>query len=326
MNTSVAWGIGLATVTDSGRTLDVWYPQPRLGEMPAEGDPELLASLAKLEVEDSARGTHTSVVRCVSDLEDQPGSTADAYLRLHLLSHRLKQPNTINLDGILSRLPSVVWTSVGPCPPDNFEETRYRLRAKYGHQIQVKGVDKFPALQDYVVPDKVRIASGATVRLGAHLAPGTTVMDVAFINFNSGTLGRSTIEGRIAQGVIVGEDSNIGGGASTMGRLAVAGGKRVRLGQHCMLGANSGLGIPLGDNCVVEAGLYLTGNTQVTLMSSGGVVPGADGRFIDPPSIPAWRLSGASNVLFRRNSQNGRVEALARGGQPILLPDGSVAR
>ncbi len=326
MNTSIAWGIGLATITDSGRTLDVWYPQPQLGKMPDGGEKELLESLSKLETKDSARGTHTSVVRCVSDLEDQPSSTADAYLRLHLLSCRLKEPNTINLDGILSRLTSVAWTSVGPCSPDNFEETRYRLRAKYGHQVQVRGVDKFPAMQDYVVPEGVRIASGATVRLGAYLASGTTVTDVAFVNYNAGTLGSSTVEGRIAQGVTVGEGTNIGGGASTMGRLAAGSGERVRLGRYCMLGANSGLGIPVGDNCVVEAGLYLTGNTQVTLMSSGGVVPGASGRFIDPPSIPAWRLTGASNVLFRRNSQNGRVEALARNGQPILLPDGTIAQ
>lgn len=326
MNTSVAWGIGLATITDSGRTLDVWYPNPQLGEMLAEGDQELLDRLSKLEVKDPARGTHTSVVRCVSDLEDQPRSTADAYLRLHLLSHRLKQPNTINLDGILSRLPNVAWTNVGPCSPDNFEETRFRLRSQYGHPVLVRGIDKFPALQDYVMPSGVRIAAGATVRLGAYLSPGTTVMDVAFINYNSGTLGRSTVEGRIAQGVVVGDGSNLGGGASTMGRLSVGSRERVRLGKYCMLGANSGLGIPVGDNCVVEAGLYLTGNTMVTLMSSGGVVPGEGGLFIDPPSIPAWRLSGASNVLFRRNSQNGRVEALGRGGKPIVMPDGSQPR
>lgn len=323
MTSMLAWGIGLATITESGRTLDVWYPHPHLGPMPPEGDPELLNELGQLERKDDARGVHTSVVRCVADLEDQPSSTADAYLRLHLLSHRLKIPNSLNLDGIISRLPNVAWTSAGPCSAENFETTRFRLRAKYGHPVTLVGVDKFPPMVNYVVPAGVRIADGARVRLGAHLAPGTTVSHAAMVNFNAGSLGRSSIEGRVAQGVCLGEDTDIGGGASTMGIMSGPERLRVSLGQRCLLGANAGLAIPLGDDCVVESGLYLTGSTQVSVMVSGGVVPGQHGRFIDPPIIAARELAGASNVLFRRNSVNGRVEALARGGNPIILADGS---
>ncbi|MFT0761467.1 DapH/DapD/GlmU-related protein [Scrofimicrobium sp. R131] len=323
MESFLAWGIGLATVTESGRTLDVWYPEPHLGPMPEGGDPELLNTLSQLERNDEARGVHTSVVRCVADLHDQPGSTADAYLRLHLLSHRLVQPNTMNLDGMLSRLPVVVWTSAGPCSINNFETTRYRLRAQYGHPIGVVGVDKFPPMVNYVVPSGVRIADGARVRLGAHLAAGTTVAHGGVVNYNSGTLGRCSIEGRLAQGVVIGENTDIGAGASTMSMVADGSGAKVSMGENCLLGANSGLGIPLGDDCVVESGLYLTGTTQVSLMLTGGVVPGDDGMFVDPVVVPALDLAGASNVLFRRNSVNGRVEALARGGKPIRLADGS---
>lgn len=323
MTSFLASGIGLATVTETGRTLDVWYPKPSLDEGAVDGQAELLETLSRLERSDDARGVHTQVVRCVSDLEDQPNSTADAYLRLHLLSHRLVQPNGLNLDGILSRLPTVVWTAAGPCPVDGFEETRFQLRAKFGHPVAVLGVDKFPPMTNYVVPAGVRIADGARVRLGAHLAEGTTVAHAAMVNYNAGTLGRSNIEGRVAQGVVIGADSDIGGGASTMGTVAGSSREKVRIGERCLLGANSGLAIPIGDDCVIESGLYLTGNTLVSLMVSGGVVPGSSGHFIDPPVVAARELSGASNVLFRRNSTNGRIEALARGGLPIRLADGT---
>ncbi|WP_026460470.1 2,3,4,5-tetrahydropyridine-2,6-dicarboxylate N-succinyltransferase [Schaalia suimastitidis] len=321
MDMTKAWGIGLATVTNNGQTLDVWFPQPHMGTRPDNGDAELLDQLSALQRTDDARGVRTSVVVCSTDLEDQPQSTADAYLRLHLLSHRLVLPNTINLDGIFSRLPNVVWTSVGPCAADNFEETRMRLHMQYGHPVNVIGVDKFPPMVNYVVPSGVRIADGAKVRLGAHLAEGTTVMHAAFVNFNAGTLGRSMVEGRISQGVVIDDGSDVGGGASTMGTLSGGGKSRVRLGKRCLLGANSGLGIPLGDDCVVEAGLYLTAGTKVALMPSGGVVPGSHGLFKEPRTISARELAGASNVLFRRNSLSGRVEALARGGHGIVLND-----
>ncbi len=321
MDTTKAWGIGLATVTKSGQTLDVWYPHPHLGERPEGGDAELLASLTELERQDHARGIYTSVVTCQADLEDQPQSTADGYLRLHLLSHRLVLPNTINLDGLFSRMPNVVWTTAGPCAIEGFEETRMRLRMTNGHPVSVLGVDKFPPLVNYVIPSGVRIADGAKVRLGAYLAEGTTVMHAAFVNFNAGTLGRSMVEGRISQGVVIGDGSDVGGGASTMGRLSGGGKERVRLGERCLLGANSGLGIALGDDCVVEAGLYLTAGTKVALMPGGGVVPGSNGLFTEPTTVSARELTGASNVLFRRNSVSGRVEALARGGKGIELND-----
>lgn len=321
METTKAWGIGLATVTNTGETLDVWFPQPHLGERPENGDAELLETLTALQSQDDARQVSTTVVVCTTELDDQPQSTADVYLRLHLLSHRLVQPNTINLDGIFSRLPNVVWTSAGPCSAENFEETRLRLRAKHGQAVTVIGVDKFPPMVNYVVPSGVRIADGARVRLGAHLAEGTTVMHAAFVNYNAGTLGRSMVEGRISQGVVVGDGSDVGGGASTMGTLSGGGKERVRLGERCLLGANSGLGIPLGNDCVVEAGLYLTAGTKVALMPSGGVVPGANGLFTEPRTVSARDLAGASNVLFRRNSLSGRVEALARSGDGIVLND-----
>lgn len=321
MNDTRAWAIGLATVTESGDTLDVWYPHPHLGEPQQGEDADLVEKLSRLERKDPERGVHTSVVRCTADLEDQPQSTADGYLRLHVLSHRLAEPNTINLDGLYSRLPNVVWTAVGPCPVKGFEDVRIRLRARYGHPVTVQSIDKFPPLVNYVIPSGVRIADGAKVRLGAYLAAGTTVMHAGFVNFNAGTLGRSMIEGRVSQGVVIGDGSDVGGGASTMGRLSGGGRERVRLGERCLLGANSGLGIALGDDCVVEAGLYITAGTKVSIMPSGGVVPGSNGLFREPRTISARELSGASNVLFRRNSVNGRVEALPRGGKGIELND-----
>ncbi len=319
MDQTTAWGIGLATVTTSGQTLDVWYPRPHLGERTEGADADLLTTLTQLERQDHSRVIHTQVVTCQADLEDQPQSTADAYLRLHLLSHRLVLPNTINLDGIFSRLPNVVWTSVGPCAVEDFEETRMRLRLHHGHPVTVIGVDKFPPLVNYVIPSGVRIADGAKVRLGAYLSEGTTVMHAAFVNFNAGTLGTSMVEGRISQGVVVGNGSDVGGGASTMGRLSGGGRERVRLGERCLLGANSGLGIALGNDCVVEAGLYLTAGTKVSILPGGGVVPGTNGLFAEPRTVSARELSGASNVLFRRNSVSGRVEALPRGGHGIEL-------
>lgn len=321
----LAWGIGLATVTDSGKTLDVWYPEPHLGSIPEGGGADLLAKLSELERRDDTRRVHTSIVRATADLRDQPTSTADAYLRLHLLSHRLVQPNTINLDGIRSRLPVVAWTSVGPCKVNDFEETRFRLRSHYRHPISLISVDKFPPMINYVLPSGVRVASGARVRLGAHLAPGTIVMHAGFVNYNAGSLGRATIEGRLAQGVVVGADTHIGGGASTMGRVVGSSSERVRLGARSVMGSNSGLGIPLGDDCVVEAGVFVTAQTRVSLLPGGGVVPDSRGSFINPKIVPASRLAGASNVLFRRNSLTGSIEALGRGGKTIILESGESA-
>jgi 2,3,4,5-tetrahydropyridine-2-carboxylate N-succinyltransferase len=232
------------------------------------------------------------------DLDAPPAGTVDAYLRLHLLSHRLVRPGELNLDGIFGVLPNVVWTSAGPCRAEDFEAVRERLEDAGRGPVRVHGVDKFPAMTDYVVPSGVRIADASRVRLGAHLAPGTTVMHEGFVNFNAGTLGASMVEGRISQGVVVGDGSDVGGGASIMGTLSGGGRERIRIGARSLLGANSGVGISIGDDCVVEAGLYVTAGTKVVL--PGGAV------------AKAAELSGRPGLLFRRNSLTGAVEAVPR--------------
>jgi len=298
-----AWGYGLATVTTSGQVLDTWFPAPALGPAEAEepyGPPVELAAAAK---EDPRRGVRAQVVHVAIDLDVPPATPSDAYLRLHLLSHRLARPNTINLDGLFGVLNNVVWTNAGPCPVADFERTHLRLRDS--GPVLVFSVDKFPRMTDYVVPSGVRIADAARVRLGAHLAEGTTVMHEGFVNFNAGTLGPSMVEGRISQGVVVGKGTDIGGGASIMGTLSGGGTDRVSIGERCLLGAESGVGISLGDDCIVEAGLYVTAGTKVTL-EDGAVVK-------------AKQLSGGSGMLFIRNSVTGTVEARSRTGEGISL-------
>jgi 2,3,4,5-tetrahydropyridine-2-carboxylate N-succinyltransferase len=300
-----AWGYGLATVTDAGQVLDTWYPAPVLGRAPQDAGPYAIPrTLASQEASDPRRGVRTQVVRVEAELDSAPAGTADAYLRLHLLSHRLVQPHEVNLDGIFGVLANVVWTSAGPCAVEDFEQTRMRLRAE--GPVTVHGVDKFPRMVDYVLPAGVRIADGDRVRLGAHLAPGTTVMHEGFVNYNAGTLGTSMVEGRISAGVVVGEGSDVGGGASIMGTLSGGGTEVVRIGQRCLIGANAGIGISLGDDCVVEAGLYVTAGTKVRLADS------------DLP-VKARELSGLPGLLFRRNSLSGAVEAVARTGAGIAL-------
>ena len=305
MDNSTAWGIGLATITLDGTTLDTWYPAPRLGE--PGNDEELATSLALLERVDDARRVRTVVVTTSIDLTQAPASTEDAYLRLHLLSHRLVQPNTINLDGIFAVLPNVVWTDAGPCAVADFEATRLRLRARDGRPVTVQGVDKFPPMVNYVLPPGVRIADGTRVRLGAYLSEGTTVMHAGFVNFNAGTLGTSMVEGRISQGVVVGNGSDIGGGASIMGTLSGGGKHRVSIGEHSLLGANAGIGISLGDNCVVEAGLYVTAGTKITVVDKAKQ---AAGEPLDV--VKGAELSGKDNILFIRNSLTGAIEARYR--------------
>jgi 2,3,4,5-tetrahydropyridine-2-carboxylate N-succinyltransferase len=304
-----AWGDGVATVTtDSsprpGVVLDTWYPAPALGD-PPDDDAEPALDLGSLVGGDGARHTRREVVRTVVDLDAPPDGAADAYLRLHLLSHRLVQPNTINVDGIFGQLANVVWTNRGPCLPDGFEAVRLSLLAD--GPVEVRSVDKFPRMTDYVLPTGVRIADADRVRLGAHLAEGTTVMHEGFCNYNAGTLGVSMVEGRIVQGVVVDDGSDIGGGASIMGTLSGGGTDRVRVGKRCLLGAQSGLGISLGDDCVVEAGLYVTAGTKVTLP--------------DGAVVKARELSGRDNLLFLRNSVTGTVEARDRSGTGIRLND-----
>ena len=314
MTERTAWAFGLATITDAGDTLDVWYPSPALGTAPQ--DAAAPAQLTAAVDSDEARGVRTEVVRTEIDLDTAPATVADAYLRLHLLSHTLVRPNTLNLDGIFGVLPNVVWTSQGPCAVEGFEATRARLRARGG--VTVYGVDKFPRMVDYVVPAGVRIADGDRVRLGAHLAPGTTVMHEGFVNFNAGTLGRSMVEGRISQGVVVADGADIGGGASIMGTLSGGGKQVISIGERSLLGANAGLGISLGADCVVEAGLYLTGGTKVSVLTGGGTRPD-QGRLTEPRVVAARALSGQDNLLFRRNSLSGAVEAIPRQGTGVEL-------
>ncbi|OLT53340.1 2,3,4,5-tetrahydropyridine-2,6-dicarboxylate N-succinyltransferase [Cellulosimicrobium sp. CUA-896] len=304
-----AWGLGLATVTDDGTVLDVWYPSPALGAAPA--DASVPASLEALADRDEVRRVDVRVVRTEIDLDAAPADTADAYLRLHLLSHRLVAPHGLSLDGVFGVLPNVVWTNHGPCAADGFEETRLRLRAT-GQPVTVYGVDKFPRMVDYVVPAGVRVADADRVRLGAHLAAGTTVMHEGFVNFNAGTLGASMVEGRISAGVVVGDGSDIGGGASIMGTLSGGGREVISVGRRSLLGANAGLGIPLGDDCVVESGLYVTAGTKVTVVGQTD----ASGA---PLVVKARDLAGRDGLLFRRNSVTGGVEAVSRTGAGVEL-------
>lgn len=323
---TTAWAFGLATFADTGQgspgaVLDTWYPAPTLGR-PDQDDQfdqlnqddsgaqgQVAAVLTKLDGVDEIRGVRRAVVRtCIDDLQTAPTDSHDAWLRLHLLSTRLVTPHSINLDGIFGRLTNVVWTSAGPCAVDGFEATRMRLKA-HGGQVGVYGVDKFPRMTDYVLPTGVRIADADRVRLGAHLAPGTTVMHEGFVNYNAGTLGVSMVEGRISAGVVVGDGSDIGGGASVMGTLSGGGKQVISIGQRCLVGANAGIGISLGDDCVVEAGCYVTAGTKVSMR----------GPDSEPRIVKAAELSGADNVLFRRNSVSGAIEAVARRGRGTEL-------
>lgn len=303
---SKAWGHGLATIASDGSLLDVWYPAPEVGEAP-KSDLQWFSprELDEMVGRDEVRNVSTEVVRIEIDLDQPVQSTQDAYLRLHLLSHLKVKPNSINLEGLIPHLPIVAFTNRGVMSLADFEARTITLR---NHGIVAHSIDKFPRLVDYVVPAKVRIADANRVRLGAHLSPGTTVMHEGFVNFNAGTLGASMVEGRISQGVVVGDGSDIGGGASIMGTLSGGGTHKVSIGQRALLGANSGIGISIGDDSIVEAGLYVTAGTKVNLT--------VDGR---TQVVKAAELSGIPGLLFRRNSLNGAVEAIAREGVGITL-------
>jgi 2,3,4,5-tetrahydropyridine-2,6-dicarboxylate N-succinyltransferase len=288
-----ACGAGVATYDAGGRLLDVWFPQPRLGsgscvapETPTGTDAVRDVQMRNVEVR-------------IDSLAQPPADAADVYLRLHLLSSRLVRPHEANLDGVFTLLANVAWTSLGPVAAEQVDEVRLRAR-RTGIRLDVPSVDKFPRMTDYVVPSGVRIADADRVRLGAHLAAGTTVMHEGFVNYNAGTLGASMVEGRISAGVVVGDGSDIGGGASIQGTLSGGGTTVVTLGERCLLGANAGLGIPLGDDCVVEAGCYVTAGTKVTLP--------------DGDVIRARELAGVSNMMFWRNSVTGAIEARPRSG------------
>ena len=294
-----AAGTGLATVTSDGTVLDTWYPAPTLGT-----DAPAVPELEKLAGDDADRDVRTTVVStAIASLAAPPADAHDVYLRLHLLSHRLVRPHEANLDGVFGLLANVVWTNHGPCAVPGFEAVRTRLRAR--GPVTVYGVDKFPRMVDYVLPSGIRIADADRVRLGAHLAAGTTVMHEGFCNYNAGTLGASMVEGRISAGVVLGDGSDLGGGASVMGTLSGGGKEVIAVGRGCLIGANAGIGISLGDDCVVEAGLYVTAGTKVTLP--------------DGTVVAARTLSGQNGLLLRRNSVTGAVEAQPRTGQGIAL-------
>ncbi len=307
--TRTAFGFGLATTTPDGTVLDTWYPRPALGTPPQKTD--VPADLTAGERTDPLRGVSVRAVLTQIDCDVAPATVPDAYLRLHLLSHRLVRPHEINLTGIFDALTNVAWTSHGPCAIDTIDEVRSRFKA-VGLHLSVDSVDKFPRMVDYVVPTGVRIANGDRVRLGAHLAEGTTVMHEGFVNYNAGTLGRSMIEGRVSAGVVIGDGSDVGGGASIMGTLSGGGTQVVSVGERSLLGANSGLGIPLGDDCVVESGLYLTAGSKVILVGETG----DDG---EPVVVKARELAGRNGLLFRRNSLTGALEAVRRDGAGVTL-------
>ena len=302
-----AWADGLGTFARDGAQLDAWFPHPSLGEPPAgRSASNVPAALLTLAHDDDLRSVRVRPVHAVSKLDEPITGVGDAYLRLHLLSHRLVRPNTVNLEGIFTWLPNNAWTARGPILLEHATQLLPRLRRA---GVEITGIDRFPRLLDYVIPEGVRIADGARVRLGAHLAAGTVVMHEGFVNYNAGTLGRAMVEGRISQGVVVGDGSDVGGGASIMGTLSGGGNVRVRIGSGALVGANAGIGISLGDDSVVEAGLYVTAGTKVT-------VGGDDAA---PHRVKAIELSGVPNLLFRRNSVSGAVEAIERSGAGIAL-------
>jgi 2,3,4,5-tetrahydropyridine-2-carboxylate N-succinyltransferase len=311
--TTGAHGVGLATVTSDGTVLDTWFPHPKLTEAAGETGTERLSpeqatealgeAAAALLGPDPDRGVEVVAVRVsIGRLVAAPVDAYDVYLRLHLLSHRLVRPHGQNLDGVFGLLSNVVWTNHGPCPVEGFESTRLRLRAR--GNVTVYGIDKFPRMADYVTPSGVRIADADRARLGAHLASGTTVMHEGFVNFNAGTLGASMVEGRISAGVVVGDGTDVGGGASIMGTLSGGGKEVISIGERCLIGANGGIGISLGDDSVVEAGLYVTAGTKVV---------------VDGKTVRARELSGISGAVFRRNSATGAVEVVPRTGVGIEL-------
>ena len=301
MTSRNAWAWGLATVHTTGSVLDAWFPEPQLG---TEVTDEPNSLLTEAQHVDEIRQVETKVVRVEIDLDEAPASVEDAYLRLHLLSARLVEPHGLNLTGIFGILPNNAWTTTGPVRIGDVPRVRVLLHAR-GEQLTVYGIDKFPRMVDYITPSGVRIADADRVRLGAHLAEGTTVMHEGFVNFNAGTLGTSMVEGRISAGVVVGDGTDVGGGASIMGTLSGGGQEVIRLGERCLLGANSGVGVSLGDDCVVEAGLYVTAGTKV-MLPDGSVVK-------------ARELSGQSDLLFLRDSQTGAVVAKNRRGDKVEL-------
>lgn len=312
--TKQAWGFGLATISSNDKTLDIWYPAPTLGT--PDDSAQAPQSLLDLEREDALRKVTMRVVKTVIDLDEDPRDVADIFLRLHLLSHRLIKPNSCSLEGIYNILENVVWTHLGPCAADNFAETRMRICAETGIPPRVYTVGKFPRMTNYVIPEGVRMANADRVRLGAYLAEGTAVTHAAFVDFNAGTLGPVLVEGRINKGVTVGANSQIGGGVSTIGDDYTAGSmKHVSIGENCRIGNNAGVGITLGNNCSIEEGLYIKSEDKVTILPTGGIAPGANGYIENPGVVKAKHLAGMDNIMFRRSTLTGAIDALPQDGQ-----------
>ena len=280
------YALGLATESSNGDMLEVYFPYIEFGEK---------KNILKKPIVNSSENKKVIEINCdLSDLSSPIKNIADAYLRLHLLSYKFVLPNSINLEGLFRALPNIVWTNQGAVSIEDIESKLLESKIK-SQNLYIRSIDKFPCLTDYIIPQGVRIADASRVRLGAYLSEGTTIMHEGFVNFNAGTLGKAMIEGRISAGVVVGSDSDLGGGCSTMGTLSGGNNTKISIGKNCLLGANSGLGIPLGDNCIIEAGLYLTSGTKVALY--------------DGSILKASELSNKDNLLFRRNSITGSVEA-----------------
>lgn len=324
---STAFAIGLGTKNAKGEWLEVYYQAPLFqpsadiiaaakeaigyegGNQAVEvdgGELEALAAALEAVAPEQAKlaractESQKPVVVTVLESDAQSASTPEVYLKLHLLSHRLVKPHGINLDGMFGLLPNVAWTNLGAIDLAELPEAQLQARLK-GELLSVNSVDKFPRMTDYVVPSGVRIAHTARVRLGAHIGEGTTVMHEGFVNFNAGTLGVSMVEGRISAGVVVGNGSDLGGGCSTMGTLSGGGNIIISVGENCLLGANAGTGIPMGDRCTIESGLYITAGTKILVLDDAkNVVETVKGR----------DLAGKSDLLFRRNSISGAVECV----------------
>lgn len=324
--TNFALGLGVGTKSAAGDLLEVYYNAPILNadaklvdavagavgytggnasiEIDAAQLKALEAAFLSVGAEDQAEiteileGTAQPLVICILETDDAPTTTAEVYLKLSLISHRLVKPHGQNLTGIFGLLPNVAWTNEGAIALDELPGRQLAARAQ-GRILQVTSVDKFPQMTNYVVPAGIRVGDASRIRLGAHVGEGTTVMHEGFINFNAGTLGVSMVEGRISAGVVVGNGSDLGGGCSTMGTLSGGNNVIISVGENALLGANAGLGIPLGDRCTLEAGLYVTGGSKVTIL---------DDQNQEVATVKASELAGKSDLLFRRNSQNGRIE------------------
>ncbi len=314
-----SFAIGLASESPSGTMLDCFFPCPVIDPEPALSELVGQSFSSGVSQIDTARARafgealpagalrENTLALCEADrpltavslAEDLPiSSTAEAYLKLHLLSHRLALPNTLNLESIFTHLPNVAWTSEGPVAIETLP-ARILAARQAGRHLEVQGVDKFPRMTNYVVPSGVRIADASRIRLGAYLGEGTTVMHEGYVNFNAGALGPNMIEGRVSQGVIIGANSDLGGSASTMGTLSGGGEIVISIGENCLIGANAGSGIPLGDRCTIEAGLYITAGTRVMVIDEHGD---------EVRKVKARELAGASDLLFIRNSELGRIE------------------